>query len=78
MCDLVLLQLVRFTPPRELTPPPLRHAADAVQSSYQTLTLGGASDATPVENGLTNGYVEEDCVAPPIVKSAAKISLRTA
>ena len=72
----MVFQPVRFTPPREMTPPPVRQQ-DTVQS-YQTLTLGGASDATPVENGLTNGYVEEDCVAPPIVKSAAKISLRTA
>ena len=72
------LQPVCFTPPREITPPPVRQTS--TMQSYQTLTLGGATEAaTPFENGLTNGYTEdEETVPPPVVKSAAKISLRQA
>ena len=85
---------MRFTPPRELTPPPLRQT-DTVQS-YQTLTLGGGTSQPnddvryqqQQQNGYTDSYGADpsaagaadygSTVTAPVMKSAAKISLRQA
>jgi hypothetical protein len=69
-----VLQLVRFTPPRELTPPRL---VQETQKSFQVFTFSSGQEQGQEQNGYAqNGYQNGANPADEPQKSTATFTLK--